>query len=184
MERTLSESTYRAVLRLCTERFLQAGAPSAFDNVKRAHLDRAKGTHPFVNGFKVNRRSRACGNCGKPSRVFQAAEEIIKKNGAEGHLTRFPRLRQFPQASPFPSSFFLVLFLSLFRFGSRGEIIRSTIVYRRRWRSGPTLSMPGIPVHDPPAAASGGYAPLFLSLLFFRLSVNRMLSQSNSWMEQ
>jgi hypothetical protein len=52
--------------------------------------------------FKVNRRSRACGNCGKPSRVFQAAEEIIKKNGAEGHLTRFPRLRQFPQA--FPSS--------------------------------------------------------------------------------
>jgi hypothetical protein len=29
--------------------------------------------------FKVNRRSRACGNCGKPSRVFQAAEEIINK---------------------------------------------------------------------------------------------------------
>jgi hypothetical protein len=51
----------------------------AFDNVKGAHPDRAKGTHPFVNGFKVNRRSRACGNCGKPSRVFQAAEEIIKK---------------------------------------------------------------------------------------------------------
>jgi len=39
-----------------------------------------KGPTPFVNGFKVNRRSRACGNCGKPSRVFQAAEEIIKKN--------------------------------------------------------------------------------------------------------
>ena len=57
----------------------QVRSSDAFDNVKRAHLDRAKGTHPFVNGFKVNRRRRACGNCGKPSRVFQAAEEIIKK---------------------------------------------------------------------------------------------------------
>jgi hypothetical protein len=31
---------------------------------------------------------------------------------AEGHLHRFPWLRQFPQASPAACSFFLVLFLS------------------------------------------------------------------------
>jgi hypothetical protein len=38
-----------------------------------------KGSTLIVNGFKVKRRSCACGNCGKPSRVFQAAEEIINK---------------------------------------------------------------------------------------------------------
>ena len=129
-------------------------------------------------------RSRACGNCEKPSRVFQAAEEIIQEDGTEGHLTRFPRLRQFPQASPFLSSFFLVLFLSLSKHDAREEIIRATIVYRQRSRSCSTVSMPGISVHDSPAAASGRRSGFFLSLLFFRLSVNRMLSQSNSWIEQ
>jgi hypothetical protein len=45
-----------------------------------------KGPTLLLMVFEVNRRRRACGNCGKPSRVFQAAEEIVKKNGAEGHL--------------------------------------------------------------------------------------------------
>jgi hypothetical protein len=52
---------------------------------------------------------------GKPERfrrrLFQAAVEIIKEKIAEGHLLRFPRLRQFPQASAF--FLFCSFFLSL-----------------------------------------------------------------------
>src|SRR5438093_13788182 len=43
-------------------------------------------------------------------RLFQAAVEIIKV--AEGLLCRFPRLRQFPQASP-SAAFFLFCFFFL-----------------------------------------------------------------------
>jgi hypothetical protein len=44
-------------------------------------------------------------NCEKAVRLFQAAVEIIKKMIAEGHVYRFPRLRQFPQAFPFRTFF-------------------------------------------------------------------------------
>ena len=57
-------------------------------------------------------RSRACGNCEKPSRVFQAAEEIIQEDGAEGHLLDFLGCGSFtsvplPQFFLFGSFFFL-----------------------------------------------------------------------------
>jgi hypothetical protein len=49
-------------------------------------------------------------------RFFQAAVEIYQENVAEGVLSRFPRLWQFPQAPPLAKvSFFLLLFLSLWR---------------------------------------------------------------------
>jgi hypothetical protein len=94
---------------------------TAFDNVKGAHPDRAKGTHPFVNGFKVNRRSRACGNCGKPSRVFQAAEEIIKKMAPKATLVDFLGCGSFHKR-PLPQ-FFL--------FGSFSFFVQ----IRLRWRN-------------------------------------------------
>jgi hypothetical protein len=67
--------------------------------------------------LKEKYRRRACGNGGKPSRVFQTAVEIIKKNVAEGYLMRFPRLWRFPQASP-SLAFFLFLLLVFFLCGT------------------------------------------------------------------
>jgi hypothetical protein len=118
-------------------------------------------------------------------RLFQAAVEIINKKLPKATFIDFHGCVSFHRP-PLPNlSFFLVLFLSLSRYDSREEIIRATIVYRRRWKSCPTLGMPEILVHmAPPAAASGRRSGFFLSLLFFRLSVNRILSQSNSWIEQ
>jgi len=55
------------------------------------------------------------GNCGKPSRVFQAAEEIIKKNVGRRPPYSISSTAAVSTSVPFHSSFFLVLFLSLFR---------------------------------------------------------------------
>jgi hypothetical protein len=67
-------------------------------------------------------RGRACGNGEKAeafcARLFQADVEIIKKVLPEGHLDRFPYLRQFPQAFPFWVSFVLLGFLFLRRSGA------------------------------------------------------------------
>jgi hypothetical protein len=60
---------------------------------------------------------RACGNGRKPSRVFQTAVEIIKKNVAEGRtLIDFHRLWRFPQACPSLAFFSFLSFLLLFSF--------------------------------------------------------------------
>ena len=157
----------------------------AFDNVKGAHPDRAKGTHPFVNGLRL---------------IAVAALVVTVVNPAGFSKQRRKSSRRYCRRRPYSISSAAAVSTSVplpqfFLFGSfsfffqmrlpRGEIIRATIVYRRRSRSCPTLSMPGILVHmAPPASASGRCPGFFLSLVFLRLSVNRMLSQSNSWIEQ
>jgi hypothetical protein len=46
------------------------------------------------------------------ARLFSSSWRNHQGEVAEGHLYRFPQMRQFPQASPSEHSFFLLLFLS------------------------------------------------------------------------
>ena len=86
----------------------------------------------------------ACGNCGKPSRVFQAAEEIIKKMVPKATLVDFLGCGSFHKR-PLPQFFLFGSFSFFVQIRAPGgEIIRSTIVYGRCSRSCPTLGMPGI----------------------------------------
>jgi len=76
-------------------------------------------------------------------RLFSSSGGNHQEKVAEGHLDRFPRLRQFPQASPSARSFFLLLFLSCENPHLLAESFRARIAYKRRSTAGAAWSMAG-----------------------------------------